>query len=239
MKRSGRCPRLPPWNRSARKSQSSPRSAKARRRGCRTGHPARGSPAEAGIMDFQIVWTEPALGDLQKIVAYIACDDAVAAARVGNDIVDHVEILRTFSFIGPAYPRGFAWQPPRNRLRQLPHLLPGFRAGAAGGSSDDLARRAGYAEIRLSQPKFPFDSRHASSILPSLFRTASGEKSRSIGVKFHPVDAGTFSLFCPVEDGSQRKAGEPTRREAHIAQLAEHVLGKDEVTGSIPVMGLP
>jgi hypothetical protein len=27
------------------------------------------------------------------------------------------------------------------------------------------------------------------------------------------------------------------RRAAHVAQLAEHVLGKDEVTGSIPVMG--
>ncbi len=24
---------------------------------------------------------------------------------------------------------------------------------------------------------------------------------------------------------------------AHVAQLAEHILGKDEVTGSIPVMG--
>ncbi len=27
------------------------------------------------------------------------------------------------------------------------------------------------------------------------------------------------------------------RRTAHVAQLVEHVLGKDEVTGSIPVMG--
>jgi hypothetical protein len=27
------------------------------------------------------------------------------------------------------------------------------------------------------------------------------------------------------------------RRAAHVAQLVEHVLGKDEVTGSIPVMG--
>ncbi len=26
-------------------------------------------------------------------------------------------------------------------------------------------------------------------------------------------------------------------RAAHVAQLVEHVLGKDEVTGSIPVMG--
>ena len=30
--------------------------------------------------------------------------------------------------------------------------------------------------------------------------------------------------------------GQP-RDYAHVAQLAEHVLGKDEVTGSIPVMG--
>ncbi len=26
--------------------------------------------------------------------------------------------------------------------------------------------------------------------------------------------------------------------DAHVAQSAEHILGKDEVTGSIPVMGL-
>jgi hypothetical protein len=30
--------------------------------------------------------------------------------------------------------------------------------------------------------------------------------------------------------------GQP-RDQAHVAQLVEHVLGKDEVTGSIPVMG--
>jgi hypothetical protein len=28
-----------------------------------------------------------------------------------------------------------------------------------------------------------------------------------------------------------------TTTDAHVAQLVEHVLGKDEVTGSIPVMG--
>ena len=26
-------------------------------------------------------------------------------------------------------------------------------------------------------------------------------------------------------------------KSAHVAQLAEHILGKDEATGSIPVMG--
>lgn len=29
-----------------------------------------------------------------------------------------------------------------------------------------------------------------------------------------------------------------TVKVAHVAQSAEHILGKDEVTGSIPVMGL-
>ncbi len=29
----------------------------------------------------------------------------------------------------------------------------------------------------------------------------------------------------------------PVSRSAHVAQLAEHILGKDEVTGPIPVMG--
>ena len=57
-------------------------------------------------MDFQIVWTEPALVDLQEIVVYISHADPAAAERIGNDIVDHVEILRTFPFIGPTYPRG-------------------------------------------------------------------------------------------------------------------------------------
>ncbi len=57
-------------------------------------------------MDFQVVWTDPALADLQEIVVYIARENAVAAERVGNEIVDHVETLRTFPLIGPTYPRG-------------------------------------------------------------------------------------------------------------------------------------
>ena len=33
------------------------------------------------------------------------------------------------------------------------------------------------------------------------------------------------------------KGGAGLVTSAHVAQLAEHVLGKDEVTGSIPVIG--
>jgi toxin ParE1/3/4 len=57
-------------------------------------------------MDFQVVWTDPALADLEEIVVYISQHDPAAAGRVGNDIVDHAETLRTFPFIGPTYPRG-------------------------------------------------------------------------------------------------------------------------------------
>jgi hypothetical protein len=40
----------------------------------------------------------------------------------------------------------------------------------------------------------------------------------------------------PVE-AVMSDAGLPRRRRADVAQLAERVLGKDEVTGSIPVIG--
>jgi toxin ParE1/3/4 len=56
-------------------------------------------------MDYKVIWTEPAHLDLKELVAYIADDDPEAAERVGNDILEHVEILGTFPYIGPAYPR--------------------------------------------------------------------------------------------------------------------------------------
>ena len=57
-------------------------------------------------MDFKIVWSEQAIGDLRDICAYIAEHDPEAALRMGNGILDHVLILARFPFIGPAYPRG-------------------------------------------------------------------------------------------------------------------------------------
>ena len=57
-------------------------------------------------MDYKIVWTEPALSDLQEITDYIARDNPSAAAQVGGEIIEHVEILSSFPHIGPRYPRG-------------------------------------------------------------------------------------------------------------------------------------
>jgi plasmid stabilization system protein ParE len=57
-------------------------------------------------MDYQIIWTEPALADLETIVTHIAGDNPPAAGRVGDEIIAHVELLATFPHIGPHYPRG-------------------------------------------------------------------------------------------------------------------------------------
>jgi hypothetical protein len=46
----------------------------------------------------------------------------------------------------------------------------------------------------------------------------------SISVRRESVSLGNFVSW-------------PKTAPAHVAQLVEHVLGKDEVTGSIPVMG--
>lgn len=57
-------------------------------------------------MDFKVIWSEQAIGDLRDLCSYIAGHDPEAAVRMGNGILDHVQILATFPFIGPLYPRG-------------------------------------------------------------------------------------------------------------------------------------
>src|SRR5277367_6772042 len=57
-------------------------------------------------MDFKIIWSEAAIADLGQICSYIAQQDTDAALRMGLGILDHTQILASFPFIGPAYPRG-------------------------------------------------------------------------------------------------------------------------------------
>jgi toxin ParE1/3/4 len=56
-------------------------------------------------MDFKIIWSDAAVGDLADICFYIAQDDPEAASLVARGILDHVDILATFPSIGPTYPR--------------------------------------------------------------------------------------------------------------------------------------
>lgn len=57
-------------------------------------------------MGFKIIWSDAAIEDLHAICLYIAQHNPQAARQVGQGILDHVGILGSFPFIGPAYPRG-------------------------------------------------------------------------------------------------------------------------------------
>ena len=67
------------------------------------------------------------------------------------------------------------------------------------------------------------------------FGQKQGKSPGRFRMTIHPIEPGTFSLFWPVKTG--RREPLPTGQSARIAQLAEHVLGKDEVSGSIPLAG--
>jgi plasmid stabilization system protein ParE len=57
-------------------------------------------------MDFKVIWSDQAIEDLRELCAYISRHDSEAALRMGNGILDHVQLLAQFPFIGPPYPRG-------------------------------------------------------------------------------------------------------------------------------------
>ena len=51
-------------------------------------------------MDFQIRITEAALADLEGILAYSWINFPATAERFGNALLNHIEILRSFPYIG-------------------------------------------------------------------------------------------------------------------------------------------
>jgi len=65
-------------------------------------------------MDFRVLFTQRALNDLAEIIGYIAADDAEAAERFGNSLLDHIELLTKFPRIGNRVRERF-------RVRKLIH----------------------------------------------------------------------------------------------------------------------
>ena len=45
-------------------------------------------------MGCKIIFSPQAVADLEEVVRHIAKDDPVTAVRVGNELIDRVEILR-------------------------------------------------------------------------------------------------------------------------------------------------
>lgn len=56
-------------------------------------------------MDWEVIWTEPAVADLEQIVRAAASRDATAAEALRIELLESVEVLRRFPQIGPTYER--------------------------------------------------------------------------------------------------------------------------------------
>jgi plasmid stabilization system protein ParE len=65
-------------------------------------------------VDFRLLFTQRALNDLAEIIGRIAEDDADAAGRFGNSLLDHVELLTRFPRMGGTIRK-------RARVRKLSH----------------------------------------------------------------------------------------------------------------------
>lgn len=55
-------------------------------------------------MDFKIVWTQPALDNLQGIITYLLQYNPDYAHKTGQQILDKIDLLQEFPFLGIAYP---------------------------------------------------------------------------------------------------------------------------------------
>jgi plasmid stabilization system protein ParE len=62
----------------------------------------------------QVIWTEPALSDLDAIADYIALDNPVAAAELVQRVYSHVGQLADHPLSGPKLPELPGW-----RFRQI------------------------------------------------------------------------------------------------------------------------
>ena len=62
----------------------------------------------------QIIWTEPALADLDAIADYIALDNPQAARDMVQRVLKHVEQLEVHPLSGPKLPEFKGW-----RYRQI------------------------------------------------------------------------------------------------------------------------
>lgn len=56
-------------------------------------------------MDWEVVWTEPAVADLEQIVRTAASHSSMTAESLRAELLESVEVLSRFPLIGPTYER--------------------------------------------------------------------------------------------------------------------------------------
>ncbi len=54
-------------------------------------------------MDFEIIWTEPAVADFEECITFVEQHSATAAEALRLEVLGHIEILQKFPKIGPVY----------------------------------------------------------------------------------------------------------------------------------------
>jgi plasmid stabilization system protein ParE len=85
-------------------------------------------------MDWEVVWTEPAVADAEQIVRTVAGHSPTGAESLRADLFASVEVLARFPLIGPAYERDRT-----GRTREIRHgsgiPFPGGTAVARQGAA--------------------------------------------------------------------------------------------------------
>ena len=56
-------------------------------------------------MDFEVIWTEPALADLQAVLQNTVAHSPAAAEALRLELLGSVALLARFPFLGPVYER--------------------------------------------------------------------------------------------------------------------------------------
>ena len=56
-------------------------------------------------MDWEVIWTEPAVANLEQLLRTAASHSPTAAESLRTEILNSVEVLARFPLIGPTYER--------------------------------------------------------------------------------------------------------------------------------------
>ena len=54
-------------------------------------------------MDYQVLYTDRSLVDLEELIGWIAIDGSSAASRFGTTLLDHIDLLGRFPRMGAVY----------------------------------------------------------------------------------------------------------------------------------------
>ena len=70
-------------------------------------------------MDYQIILSPVSIASLEAITAWIAKDDPSAAERIGNQLLDRIDLLKKFPMAGSVYAANKQWR----KLVSRPYVI--------------------------------------------------------------------------------------------------------------------